>query len=183
MTTTAYHPQSNSMIERFHRQLKESLCARCEGKDWLEHLPWVLLGLRAAPKDEANISSAEAALGTQLSLLCEPPLRAILPQEPAPIPSTVRSYADVVAGRSDLLATAEFAYVRSAQPSSTLAPSYVGPYKILQQRGKAVLLQMGDKQDWVALEGLKLHVGTTPLDPAKPPLRGRPRKTDTEDSF
>ena len=30
---------------------------------WLEHLPWVLLGLRAAPKEEAWVSSAEATYG------------------------------------------------------------------------------------------------------------------------
>ena len=39
MLTTAYHPQSNGMVERFHRQLKVALCARCSGVDWLEHLP------------------------------------------------------------------------------------------------------------------------------------------------
>ena len=29
MQTTAYHPQSNEMVERFHRQLKAALHARC----------------------------------------------------------------------------------------------------------------------------------------------------------
>ena len=42
VSTTAYHPQSNGLIERFHHQLKESLRARCGEKDWLCHLPWVL---------------------------------------------------------------------------------------------------------------------------------------------
>ena len=32
-TTTAYHPQSNGMIERFHRQLKDSLRARLASTD------------------------------------------------------------------------------------------------------------------------------------------------------
>ena len=49
--TTAYHPQANGMVEQFHRQLKAVLHARCSVGDWLEHLPWVLLGLRAAPKE------------------------------------------------------------------------------------------------------------------------------------
>ena len=46
ITTTAYHPQSNGMVERFHCQFKDALRARCEGRDWLDHLPWALLGLR-----------------------------------------------------------------------------------------------------------------------------------------
>jgi len=63
ITMTSYHPQSNGLVERFHRQLKEGLCARASGAAWLQHLPFVLLGLRATPKEEANVSSAEAVLG------------------------------------------------------------------------------------------------------------------------
>ena len=76
--TTAYHPQSNGMVERFHRQLKAALRARCSGGDWLEHLPWVLLGLRAAPKEEGGVSAAEATYGHSLVLpsQLQPPPRA-----------------------------------------------------------------------------------------------------------
>ena len=44
-------------------QLKAALHARCSGAAWLEHLPWVLLGLRASPKYETGVSSAEATYG------------------------------------------------------------------------------------------------------------------------
>ena len=66
--TTAYHPQADGMVERFHRQLKVALHARCSRGDWLEHLPWVLLGLCAAPKEEAGVSAAEATYGHSLVL-------------------------------------------------------------------------------------------------------------------
>ena len=56
------------MVERFHRQLKDGLRARCEGKDWLSHLPYVLLGLKAAPKEKADISSADVTFGAPLVL-------------------------------------------------------------------------------------------------------------------
>ena len=46
--TTAYHPQAIGLVERFHRQLKDSMRARLAARDRPAHLPWVLLGLRAA---------------------------------------------------------------------------------------------------------------------------------------
>ncbi|MFN9979825.1 MAG: DDE-type integrase/transposase/recombinase, partial [bacterium] len=63
ITTTAFHPCSNGMVERCHRQLKDALRARSAANDWPDHLPWVLLGLRAAPKEDSAISSAEMVLG------------------------------------------------------------------------------------------------------------------------
>ena len=43
--TTAYHPQANGIVERFHRQLKAALKARLVGPAWVDELPLVLLGL------------------------------------------------------------------------------------------------------------------------------------------
>jgi transposase InsO family protein len=37
--TTAYHPQSNGMVERFHRRLKDALHTRCAAVNWVDHLP------------------------------------------------------------------------------------------------------------------------------------------------
>jgi hypothetical protein len=54
--TTAYRPQSNGMVERVHRQIKDALRARGAGPGWHSHLPWVLMGLRAAPKENSAVS-------------------------------------------------------------------------------------------------------------------------------
>ena len=56
--TMSYHPQANGLVERFHRQLKNSLRSRLAGPDWIHHLPWVLLGLRVAPKESSAVSAA-----------------------------------------------------------------------------------------------------------------------------
>jgi hypothetical protein len=37
--TTAFHPQANGAMERFHRRLKDALRARLAGSDWPSHLP------------------------------------------------------------------------------------------------------------------------------------------------
>ena len=68
--TTAYHPQANGMIERFHRSLKASLMARLEGQSsqWFHHLPFVLLGLRVSMKEDLGYSPAEAVYGEPLRL-------------------------------------------------------------------------------------------------------------------
>ncbi len=66
--TTAYHPQSNGLVQRFHRRLKDALRARANAADWHDHLPWVLLGIRAAYREDSEFSPAEAVYGSQLIL-------------------------------------------------------------------------------------------------------------------
>jgi transposase InsO family protein len=74
--TTAYHPQSNGMVECMHRQIKDALFARGAGPTWHSHLPWVLMGLSAVPKEDSAVSSAELVTGTPL----------ILPGQLLPVP-------------------------------------------------------------------------------------------------
>ena len=60
LTTTAYHPQSNSQIERFHRTLKEAL--KSAKSDWLRALPIVLFRTLIKP-DEVRVSTLSATTG------------------------------------------------------------------------------------------------------------------------
>jgi len=174
ITTTAYHPQANGLVERFHRALKEAMKARSGGSAWLENLPWVLLGLRAAPKEEANVSAAQAAFGTQLQLpgpvLPGEHVEAVRPK----IPSTVRTFAEAVQGPPQA-GEGEFVFVKKGPQVGPLAQPYVGPFEVLQRRGKVVQLRMGDRVDWVSAERVKKHVGEAAVTPAVPPRRGRPR--------
>jgi len=144
ITTKAYHPQSNGMVERFHGQLKEALRARSEGTCWLDHLPWVLLGLRTVPREEAGISSTEATLGIPLQLPGQPlPLdRPNVPPGEGLIPATTPTYADAAAGRLGMCLP-QFVYVREGQARGPLSPTYSGPFRVIEQRGKAVKLELG----------------------------------------
>ena len=67
-TTTAYHPQANGMVERFHRQLKAALKARTTTPDWFAELPLVLLGIRSSWRVDPGCSPAELVCGSTLRL-------------------------------------------------------------------------------------------------------------------
>lgn len=68
LRTTAYHPQSNGMVERFHRHLKSALAAHGSPFDWVRHLPLALPGIRTALKADIGCSTAELVYGTALRL-------------------------------------------------------------------------------------------------------------------
>ena len=66
--TTAYPPQANGLVERFHRHMKAALRTRLTGPNWIDELPWVLLGIRTAPKEDLGTSSAELVFGEPLTV-------------------------------------------------------------------------------------------------------------------
>ncbi len=43
--------------------MKSSLRARLSTPNWIQELPWVLLGIRTAPKEDLGCSSAELVYG------------------------------------------------------------------------------------------------------------------------
>ncbi|XP_057334371.1 uncharacterized protein LOC130673399 [Microplitis mediator] len=69
LLTTPYHPQSNGLVERQHRQLKAALL--CHDDTWYDALPVVLLGLRAAWKEDIQATPAELVYGEPIRLLGE----------------------------------------------------------------------------------------------------------------
>jgi RNase H-like domain found in reverse transcriptase/Reverse transcriptase (RNA-dependent DNA polymerase)/Integrase zinc binding domain/Integrase core domain len=184
--TTAYHPQANGMLERVHRQLKDSLRARAAAADWEQHLPWVLLGLRAAPKDDSGVSAAELAFGSKLrlpgELLGAPPAATEKLVEElrsdcvnfTPLPLRHRSYAEVVGEPPPALMAARFVYVRRGGVQAALAPKYDGPYEVLERGPKYFVVKFGARSDKVSVDRLKPHAGEAPVQPAVPPRRGRP---------
>jgi hypothetical protein len=66
--TTAYHPESNGAVKRLHHCLKDALHACAAAATWSEGLPFVLLGLRAQPREVTCLSPAEADFGAQIVL-------------------------------------------------------------------------------------------------------------------
>jgi transposase InsO family protein len=165
--TTAYHPQANGMVERVHRQLKDALRARGAGAAWHSHLPWILLGLRAAPKEGSGISAAEMAemvLGVPVQLpggLLATPEAAR--DHPATLFQCAPSYAQVVDSPPAHLAAAPFVYIRRGGCGPPLTPLYMGPYEVLSKHAKTFTLKVGDKTEVVSVDRLKPHTGTSPV--------------------
>ena len=138
--TTAYHPQANGLVERFHRQLKDSMRAQLAARDWPAHLPWVLLGLRAAPKEDHNISAAELLYGAPLALpgelleTAEPPAASFLENLqrcPTSIPTRPITGPQPSPDPPKGLSSASFVFVRRGAPGPPLSPLYDGPYQVL----------------------------------------------------
>ena len=173
-TTTAYHPQANGIVERFHRTLKATLrCAVKTSQSWTRSLPWVLLGLRNAPKLETSTSTAEVVYGTPL---CVPGL--CFQDEQAPRRSTIDQLAlarakvaaftpetlDLRHFRASpfiakTLRTASYVYVRDDRLGKpTLSPKYTGPFRVISRDwcNNTFLLDLGKKQDAVSLSRLKV---------------------------
>jgi len=181
--TTAYHPQANGMVERCHRQLKDALRARTAGADWPSHLPWVLLGLRSAPKEDSSISSAELLYGAPLVLpgqlpgVPEPPpavfhesSRAAPSHIPARGPSIPKEPQEV----PHQLQGASFVYVRRGGTKPPLTPAYSGPFAVVSRSPKFFILDLGERHESVSVDRLKPHAGTSIFTPAAAPRRGRP---------
>ena len=186
--TTAYHPQANGLVERFHRRLKAALRARLAGPDWHAHLPWVLLGLRSAPREDSASSPAEALYGLQLTL----PAEFLGVPDHSPPPGFLGDVADALAGvppRHNLsasqkqslelppaLMSATMVFIRQDGRLPPLGPPYHGPYAVLGRSLRTFRIQVGDRVEVVSTSRLKPAFTTPAVQPAVPPRRGRPRK-------
>jgi hypothetical protein len=184
--TTAYHPQSNGLVERFHRRLKDALRARAAGNDWSAHLPWVMLGIRSAWREETLFSPAEAVYGAQPFL----PGQFLAAEEDLPPPSFFTDLQGILSGRTVLptqhhstaapqqlpedLLLAKQVLVRRDGHIPPLAAAYDGPFLVLERSLQFFKLQVGDKVDTFSTLRLKPCRSPPDVQVAQPPRRGSP---------
>nr|VZI23734.1 unnamed protein product [Spirometra erinaceieuropaei] len=137
--TTAYHPQANGLVERFHRQLKTSLMAQPDPSRWSEHLPLVLLSLRSTLKADIGCTAADLVYGNSLRL-------------PGDYMEQLRSV---------------MRKLRTTPPRASPANSFIpsdldkcnfvldGPYKVLRRSDKEVVIDRNGKTDTVSIDRVK----------------------------
>lgn len=141
--TTPYHPQSNGIIERWHRVLKAAIM--CHARDeWTRVLPTVLMGLRSHVRSDVTASPAEMLFGTTLRL----PGEFFLPDNDAPDPNVfleefkkhmrkarpipVIHNCKTRAFMFKDLATCTHVFLRNSAKKSLERP-YTGPHRILHR--------------------------------------------------
>lgn len=165
--TTAYHPSANGLVERFHRQMKSSLMARLPSHHWTESLPFVMLGIRSALKEDLGCSSAELVYGCSLRLpgefLESPKVDDVnLSSYIHRLKSQMANLRAVNTRRNSFpgripndLNTCTHAFVRCDAVKQPLQPPYSGPFKILSRSEKFYTLELPGRQDTVCIDRLK----------------------------
>ena len=164
--------------------------AKLQGPNWLDLLPGVLLGIRTAPKEDLQCSSAELVYGFPLSVPGDfiPTKTSSTKQDPSTIlpalRDKVRNLVPISMTRHILakpfvpesLTTAKYVFVRAGATRRPLVPPYEGPFKVLQRNQKTFLLDIGGEEQTVSLDRLKPAFldHSTSIPTPKPKKRGRP---------
>ncbi|XP_054278368.1 uncharacterized protein LOC128996871 [Macrosteles quadrilineatus] len=166
------------MIERLHRQLKAAIMAHSKS-DWTEVLPFVLLGIRSAFKEDITASSAELVYGEPLRL---PGEFFIVPShesnEPQGLVSGLRKHMNRLRPTPTSrhikpgsfvfknLSTCDFVFLRQDCLRESLQAPYSGPYKVICRDEKTITIIVRGQETKVSLDRVKpayIFAGENPI--------------------
>ncbi len=93
-----------------------------------------------------------------------------------PPPTRPLSYAAAANTPPAHLARAEHMYVRVGGQQRPLEAPYASPYLVVSKGAKTFTIQVGQRQEIVSVDRLKLNTGLGPVSPAEAASRDRPPK-------
>lgn len=166
--TTAYHPQANGAIERWHRVLKTALMCRGGTLNWVAELPTVLLGLRSSLREDTHTSTAEMVYGEVLRVPGDffLPQRQVISENEtflselrnkisnlAAIPKRERNQSKIFVHRE--LENCSHVFVRCDKIAKPLTPPYTGPFEVLERNEKYFKILQANQEKIISIDRLK----------------------------
>ncbi|XP_018324115.1 uncharacterized protein LOC108736255 [Agrilus planipennis] len=170
LRTTAYHPEANGVVERFHRQLKVTIKCQRSAK-WFETRSTVMLGIRSAWKEDLQSTAAEMVYGEPLRLSGEFIGKA---KQEATITfdfvttATCTTFTTRHGERTPFIfkdfATASQVFVWHDGPKGLLQQSYDGPFKVVSTAEKTFVVCIHGQNFKISINRLKPAYVVADLD-------------------
>ncbi|CAK1586398.1 unnamed protein product [Parnassius mnemosyne] len=167
ITTTAYHPAANGLVERFHRQLKAAIMCHAE-QSWYEILPLILLGIRSSWKEDIASSSAELVYGEAIRLPGD-----FFDSTPTAVvdyndflsrlrhyiqnlkPTQVTRHGSTKVFVHKDLRKSSHVFLRHDTIKKALQPPYAGPFRVVERSDKTFKIDLNGKITTVSIDRLK----------------------------
>ncbi len=134
--TAFYHPQSNGLVERLHRDLKTKLRALGPPHSWKDNLDTVILALRTEINSRLKASPAQLLYNQTIRVPGTPPTPNELSEQSF---RTDKGYV------SQDIFKATHVFLKNPRLTTALQKPYAGPYQVLQRNHNTFTISLPNR--------------------------------------